>query len=356
MARRYRGGILSSLENIASAGNSSGFWSKTQQVKAVSANSWPPLRGGQNEYTSPGVYTWIAPSGVSNVSVVCVGGGGTRGPSAVTASRSGGGGGGLAYRNNIPVVQRTRYTLVVGNSGGTGQYGNDGQTSYFINTSVIGATGGQGGAGGYGGSGGALGGTGIGTGVVAFSGGSGASGQAGSTGRGGGGGGAAGFSGAGGAGGSPVGIAGNASTGGGGGGGGGGALYQLIQSFIGYLNPFYQNYYDGSQYYERYEQVGGTGGSVALREGGESGTGGTAGTFGVSPGSGGNGSRASGTWPVVGGGQGGPGFSFNQLEGVSPFSSSSILTAPSAINGGVRILWSAAGATRSYPSSNTQNV
>ena len=30
---------------------------------------------GQQEYTTPGTYTWIAPNGVTSVCVVCVGAG-----------------------------------------------------------------------------------------------------------------------------------------------------------------------------------------------------------------------------------------------------------------------------------------
>ena len=49
-------------------------------------------------YTTPGTYSWVAPSGVSSVSVVVVGGGGGGGKTG----GAGGGGGGLAYVNIPP--------------------------------------------------------------------------------------------------------------------------------------------------------------------------------------------------------------------------------------------------------------
>lgn len=72
-------------------------------------------------YTTPGTYSWVAPAGVTSVSVVAIGGGGS--------GRSyGGGGGGLGYRNNIAVTPGSSYTVVVGGSD---------STSYFINTSTV---------------------------------------------------------------------------------------------------------------------------------------------------------------------------------------------------------------------------
>jgi hypothetical protein len=108
---------------------------------------------GQQIFTTPGSSTWVAPPGVTSVSVVCVGGGGASGNGA-NYFGAGGAGGGLAYKNNITVVPGTPYTVTVG-AGGVGYSGSgvagsrsasNGGTSTFINTS---ATGGQHG-GGYG--------------------------------------------------------------------------------------------------------------------------------------------------------------------------------------------------------------
>jgi len=63
-----------------------------------------PPPAGQQAYTSAGSYTWTCPSGITSVSVVCVGAGA-------------GCGGALAYKNNITVVPGTGYTVVVGSPG-----------------------------------------------------------------------------------------------------------------------------------------------------------------------------------------------------------------------------------------------
>jgi hypothetical protein len=62
-------------------------------------------------YSTPGTYTWTAPAGVNNVSVVAVGGGGGG------TSYAGGGGGGLAFSNNTATTPGTGYTVVVGSPG-----------------------------------------------------------------------------------------------------------------------------------------------------------------------------------------------------------------------------------------------
>jgi hypothetical protein len=82
----------------------------------------PTSAGGpssQIAYTTPGTYNWVAPAGVTSVSVVAVG----AGSSASGYFGIGGAGGALAYKNNIPVSPGTSYTLVVGagGGGGTGQ-------------------------------------------------------------------------------------------------------------------------------------------------------------------------------------------------------------------------------------------
>jgi hypothetical protein len=98
---------------------------------------------GQNAYTSPGTYSWTAPTAVTEVSVVAIGGGGA---GQDGWANPGGGGGGLGWKNNIPVVPGTAYTVVVG-SGGTststsGAAQLRGGTSYFIDTSTVAGFGG----------------------------------------------------------------------------------------------------------------------------------------------------------------------------------------------------------------------
>jgi hypothetical protein len=73
---------------------------------------------GQNQYCSPGTYSWIAPTGITKVSIVTIGrggcgGNGYRGP---CLGGGGGGGGGLAYKNCVTVSPGTSYPFVVGNT------------------------------------------------------------------------------------------------------------------------------------------------------------------------------------------------------------------------------------------------
>ena len=72
---------------------------------------------GQQEYATPGSYSWTAPDGVTSVSVCCIAGGGAGGGSSGSTGKGGGGGGGLNYKNNITVVPGNSYTVVVGNGG-----------------------------------------------------------------------------------------------------------------------------------------------------------------------------------------------------------------------------------------------
>tara|TARA_X000001382_G_scaffold31984_1_gene20881 strand:- start:2055 stop:2873 length:819 start_codon:yes stop_codon:yes gene_type:complete len=122
---------------------------------------------GESFYAIPGTHSWTCPTGVTSVSVVCVGGGGA----------GKGGGGGLGYKNDYSVTPGNSYTVVVG-KGGTytattspTQGSNYGQESYFVNNTTVkggggnpgsyygtggtyaGDGGGNGGNGGYGGGG-----------------------------------------------------------------------------------------------------------------------------------------------------------------------------------------------------------
>ena len=265
---------------------------------SAASNSITAQAVGSASYTTPGTYSWVAPTGVTSVSVVAVGGGGDG-----SSPNSGGGGGGLGYKNNIAVTPGNSYTVVVGpQENATG--------SYFINTSTVNGKGTTTSTGGtYVGDGGGNGGTGNG-----------------------GGGGAGGYSGNGGTGGAP-----GSPAGAGSGGGGGGAR--------GYICP----YYCGST---TYGGGGGGGGGVGLFGEGTSGAAGGVATY-CRPRGGGGGSGGAtgcsgcaqacpppcflysygGNGGLYGGGGGGAGN--GQGAGAS---------------GAVRILWP--GNTRSFPSTN----
>lgn len=84
------------------------FWGKSNSVAAGCAT-----------YTTSGTYTFIVPSGVSKISVVCVGGGQSGRACCSGCSGYGGMGGGLSYTNCIPVTSGESLTVVVG-AGGLG--------------------------------------------------------------------------------------------------------------------------------------------------------------------------------------------------------------------------------------------
>jgi hypothetical protein len=76
---------------------------------------------GQDAYTSPGTYSWVAPDGVTSVSAVAVGGGSLRT------------GGGLGYKNAITVTPGNSYTVVVASGVTTTTAGN----SYFVSACTV---------------------------------------------------------------------------------------------------------------------------------------------------------------------------------------------------------------------------
>ena len=304
----------------------SGVWTLDEQLDLVKGDNWPNagnIAPGQNEYTSFGNYTFVAPAGYTSISVVCIGAGGAGGVFSTSPYRTGGGGGGgeLRYKNNVSVTAGESYTVVVGraynNAVSGANDGSDGGASTF-NSSTCVANGGLGGdyinpgggrstgPGGAGGSGG--------TGDGGGNGGAGATCT--SSGYGGGGGGAGGYAGAGGAG----GVNGNAGSDGAGGGAGGGGS-------------------SGGSGYGNIKAA--AGGGTGLLGQGSNGSGGAAGdnnTNNSSGGGGGSGGTAGSisTGGNYGGGSGGAGGN----------------TIPKG--GAVRIMWP--GNTRTYPSTNTADV
>ena len=278
----------------------------TLQVRATNTTGYGPLSAASNSvtpavpvtcasYTTAGSYTWVAPAGITSVSIVAIGGGG-QSHSTIGACcaffRYGGGGGGLGYKNSYTVTPGNSYTVRAGASG---------VSSYFCSTSVVlGNTGTACGVGGtHVGTGGANGGNGTSVyncinNVPAA------------------GGGAAGYSGAGG-----HGVKGycTAGTAGAGGGGGGGGAYCHIAF-----------YYAGG------------GGGTGICGQGCNGAGGTK-TVGAGGGSGGASGGLQNTAGLYGGGAG---------------SSNNVFSTLCGANGAVRIVWCSGGArgTPSFPSTN----
>lgn len=77
----------------------------------------------QQQWTIPGTYTWVAPTGVSSPSVLCV-----------SAGDSQGSGGSLAYGNSIAITPGNSYTIKVGDVGAGTPTTTE---SYFSSTSVL---------------------------------------------------------------------------------------------------------------------------------------------------------------------------------------------------------------------------
>jgi len=96
---------------------------------SASSNSVTPLTIGQDAYTTAGTYSWVAPAGVTSVSVVTVGaGGGVTG----NCGTGGAGGGALAYANNITVIPGNSYAVVVGAATGAAAGNVSGLISYYV--------------------------------------------------------------------------------------------------------------------------------------------------------------------------------------------------------------------------------
>lgn len=325
MSNRYKGGIISATSPTTSSSTASGNWTITQQMQAKAASNWPepivPVGPGQQEYTTPGTYTWIAPAGVSFVSVVCVGGG-AGGYSGSTEARKGGGGGGLGYKNNIPVISGQSYTVFVGDAGKSSRGVYNGQDSYFIDTSTV-----KGGGGSWQTSGSTqAGGT-----YVGDGGGNGGYGWMPSA-NGSGGGGAGGYSGTGGNG--ATGEVSGSSGNGGGGGGGAGGRYEYPNNVV---NPL----------------SGGGGGGVGLLGQGSSGSGGI--TNSGRAGQGGSGGTSGSDYQNVRNGQTG-GYYGGGAGGAQGDTSS---TQGPGGSGAVRIIWAGnrqGDVARAFPSTNTGNL
>ena len=102
---------------------------------SASSNSATPVAAGQQAYTTAGTFSWVAPTGVTSVAVVAVGGGGK---GATDGARccypATGSGGGLGYKNNYTVVPGNSYTVVVGPGTSSTASTNN---SYFVSTAVV---------------------------------------------------------------------------------------------------------------------------------------------------------------------------------------------------------------------------
>ena len=116
----------------------------TFRVRATGSNGTGPFSAASNSvtpqitcatFTTAGTFTWVAPTGITSVSVVAVGGGG--GGLLGNLRGGGGSGGGLGYRNNQAVTPGNSYTVIVGAGGLGGATPTDGGCSSFCSTAVV---------------------------------------------------------------------------------------------------------------------------------------------------------------------------------------------------------------------------
>ncbi len=126
-----------------------------EQVLLAAAQYYNPDARDQQEFPTPGTYSFVVPAGVTAISAVAIGGGG--GGASNVNDGGGGGGGGLQYRNDIPVTPGETLTVVVGAGGAPGTNAGTGGPSgiYRSGTQLVYATGGTGASREFGGPGGA---------------------------------------------------------------------------------------------------------------------------------------------------------------------------------------------------------
>ena len=110
------------------------------QTITINDTSKTPV--GERSFTNSGQFTWLAPSGVLNVSVLVVAGGGGGGSFA-----GGGGGGGQTRVFSTPINPGQTYYLEVGYGGGSG--GTGGNSNFSGNVAYGGNAGGNGSTGGH---------------------------------------------------------------------------------------------------------------------------------------------------------------------------------------------------------------
>lgn len=323
---------------------------------------------GEAVFTDVGQHTWTVPTGVTQITAVCVGGGGGGGGKNYSIELGyGGAGGGLAYGTWSVTPGDVLYIQVGGGGSGglsrssdmstTVQSGGDGVDSYIKITGhaatgndirLIGY-GGSGGAGGNQGSAGEASGGGSG-GLYNSNTGVGGNGGTGGGTEGGGGGGACGYNGSGGRGGNGGAFGTSSSAGAGGGGGGGG-------SSSGTSTVEATNYNSGGGVGIYGSGTNGAAGDHDAFPGGDSdtaghgGSGGTDGSTTLDHQDGGGDVVANQYWLTGGGlygGGGGAGLDGNNDTAPSE-GSSHITSGRPGGQGAVRIIW---GKTRSYPSTN----
>jgi len=100
---------LTAYTFTVTATNSAG----TSAASAASNSITTQVTPSQEAFLTAGTFTWVAPAGVTKVSVLTVGTGAQSAGNRACLGMSGGGGGGLAYGNNLTVVPGCSYAIRV---------------------------------------------------------------------------------------------------------------------------------------------------------------------------------------------------------------------------------------------------
>lgn len=89
------------------------------ECSSPSSNITMPILPGSTIFAATGPTSWVVPPGVTSISIVAVGRGGSSRYCALPYDIGGGGGGALVYRNNIAVSAGQTYTIAAGTAAAT---------------------------------------------------------------------------------------------------------------------------------------------------------------------------------------------------------------------------------------------
>lgn len=115
---------------------------RTAGIQSIQSEASNKQAAGGHTFWNAGAHTWVAPSGVTSIGVLTIGGGGggmyyNNTQTTWAYPMNGGGGGGLAWLNDYPVQPGQGYVVVVGAGGSGGAYSSGstaGGESFFVST------------------------------------------------------------------------------------------------------------------------------------------------------------------------------------------------------------------------------
>jgi hypothetical protein len=116
-------GAISSNQGIGSGFGARGvvriMWGENRLYPSTNTQNYygtDAVTNSQQNYFTPGSYTWTVPAGVREFSVCVIGGGGAGGQGTTTTGKGSGAGGALAW-GNFPCMPGETFTVVAGDAG-----------------------------------------------------------------------------------------------------------------------------------------------------------------------------------------------------------------------------------------------